>query len=89
MHIEKMYKIKENGIIKITCKIQKSSEVLEELNILVAEENMDLIRISDNENVGGSIWLKDNDTQDNYQEEKAASTLSDTELYITDSDDDA
>lgn len=65
-----MYKIKENGIIKITCKIQKSSEVLEELNILVAEENMDLIRISDNENVGGSIWLKDNDTQDNYQEEK-------------------
>ena len=65
-----MYKIKENGIIKITCKILKSSEVLEELNILVAEENMDLIRISDNENVGGSIWLKDNDTQDNYQEEK-------------------
>lgn len=70
MHIEKMYKIKENGIIKITSKILKSSEVLEELNILVAEENMDLIRISDNENVGGSIWLKNNDTQDNYQEEK-------------------
>ena len=70
MHIEKMYKIKENGRSKITCKILKSSEVLEELNILVAEENMDLIRISDNKNVGGSIWLKDNDTQDNYQEEK-------------------
>lgn len=70
MHIEKMYKVKEQGIIKITGKVPVEAELIETMDILTAEENMRLIRISDNENVGSSIWLKDGDVQENYKEEE-------------------
>lgn len=38
--------------------------------ILNAEKGYNLIRIADEENVGSSIWLKDDDIQENYREEK-------------------
>ena len=74
MHIAKMYKIKENGIVKITGKLTDSAEILETYDILTAKDDMELIRISDNEVVGNSIWLKDNDVQENYKEESLKET---------------
>lgn len=38
------------------------------MDILNAEEGFDLVRKSDGENVGNSVWLKDGDTEDNYIE---------------------
>ena len=39
------------------------------MDILNSENGYDLIRISDNENVGSSIWLKNGDVKENYKEE--------------------
>ena len=45
-------------------------DIKEERIVLYAEEGYNLIRISDEENIGNAIWLKDGDTQNNYREEE-------------------
>lgn len=70
MYITETYKYKHNGIVYVGGEVPEGAELLETLDILTAEENMDLIRISDNENMGSSVWLHNGDAQENYREEE-------------------
>lgn len=70
MFITQCYKYKHNGIVYVGGKVPDGAEILETMDILNAEEGFDLIRKSDGENVGSSVWLKDGDVQENYREEK-------------------
>lgn len=75
MKIEKTYKYEKDGIIYVGTNIPEDAELMETMDILCSEEGYDLVRISDNENVGESIWLKDGDTQENYKEQKQVENL--------------
>lgn len=70
MYISNMYKYEKNGTIYVASNVPEGAIVLETMDILNAEEGNDLIRISDNENVGANIWLKDGDVKENYKEEE-------------------
>ena len=68
MYITKCYKYKYNGIIYVGGNVPEDAEIIETMDILNADDGYNLIRKSDNENVGSSIWLHNGDTQDNYDE---------------------
>lgn len=68
MYITQIYKYEENGIVYIGANPSQDAEILETMDILNAEEGYNLVRKSDNENVGVNIWLKDGDIEDNYTE---------------------
>lgn len=68
MKIEKTYKYEKDGIVYVGTNIPEDAELMETMDILCSEEGYELVRISDNENVGESIWLKDGDVQENYKE---------------------
>jgi hypothetical protein len=68
MYITEKYKYKKDNIIYIGSELPSDAEVLQTLYILNDEKGKDLIRLSDKENVGKNVWLKDNDTQENYIE---------------------
>ena len=68
MFITQVYKYRKNGIVYVGGNLPQDATILETMNILNAEDNYTLIRISDNEDVGTSIWLKNGDTQENYKE---------------------
>ena len=70
MYISQVYKYEYNGVVYVSGNVPEGAEILETMNILNAEDGFDLIRISDNENVGSSVWLKDGDVENNYTEEK-------------------
>lgn len=63
-----MYKINDNGVIKVMGHIPEGAEVLETMTILNAEDDFDLVRIATEENVGSSIWLRNGDVKENYEE---------------------
>ena len=75
MFITQVYKYKYNDIIYVGGQVPDGAEILETMDILNAEEGSDLVRISDNENVGSNIWLKDGDVQENYREVEAEDGL--------------
>ena len=68
MFITQVYKYEYNDIVYVGGDVPESATIIETMDILNAEEGYDLIRISDNENIGNSIWLHNGDTQDNYRE---------------------
>ncbi|MBQ7660148.1 MAG: hypothetical protein IJS26_05400 [Alphaproteobacteria bacterium] len=68
MFITQCYKYEYNGIIYVGGNVPKGATILETMDILNAEEGFELVRISDGENVGTSVWLKDGDVMDNYEE---------------------
>ena len=68
MFITQCYKHKYNGIVYVGGQVSDGAEILEIMDILNAEEGFDLVRISDEENMGSSVWLKDGDTEENYRE---------------------
>ena len=70
MYIKKAYKYKKDGFIYAGETVPDGAEVLETMDILNAENGFDLVRISDNENVGNSLWLRNGDVKENYREEK-------------------
>lgn len=71
MFITTTYKGIKDDIIGYYCGFKPEGvEIIEEMPILNAEDGYDLIRISDNENVGANIWLHDGDVQENYREEE-------------------
>lgn len=72
MYITQSYKYEYKGIVYVSSNVPDGAEILETMDILNAEEGFELVRITDNENVGSSIWLKDGDVQENYREEKSA-----------------
>ena len=70
MFITQTYKYKYNDIVYVGGNVPEGAEILETMDILNAEDGYDLIRISDQDNVGNSIWLKDGDIPENYEEVK-------------------
>lgn len=68
MFITQCYKYEYNNIVYVGGDVPESATILETMNILNAEEGYELVRKSDEENVGNSIWLKDGDSEDNYTE---------------------
>lgn len=70
MHIDKCYKYEIDGIVKVGGNLPDGAIILEEMDILCAEEGYTLIRKSDFEDMGSSVWLRDGDTQDNYGEKE-------------------
>ena len=70
MYITETYKYRKDGIVYVGGNVPEDVEILETMEILNAEEGYNLIRISDDENVGSSIWLRNGDVKENYKEEK-------------------
>lgn len=68
MYIKKSYKYKINNTTYVAASLPDGADVLEEMNILYAEDGYTLIKKSDNEEVSTSVWLKEGDSQDNYEE---------------------
>lgn len=71
MFITQCYKYEKDGIVYVGGNVPDGAIILETMDILNAEEGFDLIRISDNENMGSSVWLHNGDVQENYREEKS------------------
>ncbi|MBR2240124.1 MAG: hypothetical protein IKO49_03635 [Bacilli bacterium] len=71
MFITQVYKYEKDGIVYVGGNVPESATILETMDILNAEEGFDLIRISDEENIGNSVWLHDGDVQKNYRKEKS------------------
>lgn len=71
MKIVNSYKYEIDGVIYVSGNLPENATVLETMDILVADDGYNLIRKSDNENIGISVWLKNGDTQDNYTETEA------------------
>ena len=70
MYINQVYKYQKDGIVYVGGEVPEGATILETLDILNAENGYDLIRISNNENVGANIWLRDGDVKENYREEE-------------------
>lgn len=70
MFITQVYKYEYNGIVYVSGQVPEGATILETMDILNAEDGFELVRISDGENVGTSVWLKDGDIENNYTEEK-------------------
>lgn len=68
MYISEMYKYEKDGVIYVAGEVPEGATLLETMDILIAEDGYDLVRISDGENVGSSIWLHNGDVQENYNE---------------------
>lgn len=70
MYITQSYKYEYNGIIYVSSEVPEGATVLETMDILNADDGFNLIRKSDGENVGSSVWIHDGDTENNYIEIK-------------------
>ena len=70
MYITQTYKYEKDGIISVGSNVPEGATVLETMDILNAEDGYNLIRKSDGENIGANVWLKDGDTENNYNEIK-------------------
>ena len=70
MFITQCYKYELNGIVYVGGNLPEGAEIIENMDILNAEEGYELVHKSDKEAVGNSIWLHNGDTQDNYKEVK-------------------
>ena len=70
MFITQVYKYEKADIVYVGGNVPDGATILETMDILNAEEGYDLVRKSDGENVGSSIWLRNGDVQDNYIEVK-------------------
>lgn len=70
MYITNMYKYEKDGTVYVSGEVPDGATILETMDILNADDGYDLIRISDNENVGANIWLHNGDVKENYKEEK-------------------
>jgi hypothetical protein len=68
MFITQVYKYEKDDIVYVGGNVPDGATILETMDILNAEEGFDIIRISDNENMGSSVWLKDGDVMENYKE---------------------
>ncbi len=68
MHHTECYKYEKDGVVRVGANVPEGATILETMDILNAEEGYALIRISDKENLGSSVWLKDGDVEENYKE---------------------
>lgn len=68
MNIVQYFKYEKDNVIGVSMNVPEGATILETMDILYADNNKDLVRISDDENVGLSIWLKNGDVKENYKE---------------------
>lgn len=68
MYITQSYKYEYEGIVYVSSNVPDGATVIETMDILNADEGYTLERISDGENVGASVWLRDGDKEENYKE---------------------
>ena len=68
MFITQYYKYEKDRIVYVGGDVPEGATILEIMDILNAEEGFDLIRISDEKNIGSSVWLHNGDVQENYRE---------------------
>lgn len=74
MNITQSYKYRKDGTVYVSGQVPEGAEILETMDILNAEEGFELVRISDDKNVGANIWLRNGDVQDNYKEAEREKT---------------
>ena len=70
MYIIESYKYKKDGITYVANSVPYGAKILQVLEILCAEDEHELQRISDSRSVGNEIWLHDGDSAKNYIEVK-------------------
>ena len=70
MYITQSYKYEYNGIVYVSANVPEGATIIETMDILNAEDGYILIRKSDGEDMGNSVWLHDGDVMDNYTERK-------------------
>ena len=70
MFITQTYKYRYNDIVYVGGQVPEGATILETMDILNAEEGYTLIRKSDFEDMGSSVWLHNGDMQENYGEKK-------------------
>jgi hypothetical protein len=70
MFITQTYKYRYNDIVYVGGEVPEGAEIIETLDILNAEVGYVLIRKSDNEDMSNSLWLRNGDSQDNYEEKE-------------------
>ena len=68
MFITQVYKYEYNDIVYVGGQVPEGATILETMDILNAEDGFELVRISDDENVGTSVWLHNGDVMENYKE---------------------
>ena len=68
MYITQSYKYEKDEIVYVGGNLPEGATIIETMNILNAEEGYILFK--DGEQVSSSVWLKNGDTQDNYEERK-------------------
>lgn len=68
MFITQVYKYRKNNIVYVGGVVPDDAEIIETMDILNAEDGYTLFRKSDYENMGNSVWLKNGDNQENYEE---------------------
>lgn len=68
MYMVQYFKYEKDNVIGVSMNVPEGATILETMDILYADNNKDLVRISDDENVGSSIWLKNGDVKENYKE---------------------
>lgn len=78
MHIEKMFRVNDNGVIKVLGEVPEGAEVLQEYNILCAEEGMVLKRKRDGRITNNTLMMP-GDLVDNYEEVPEEEVNDDTE----------
>jgi len=71
MFITQCYKYEKDRIVYVGGNVPDGATILETMDILNAEAGFELVRKSDGENVGNSVWLRNGDVQDNYEEVEA------------------
>lgn len=69
------YKYEKDGVVYVGGNVPEGATILETMDILNADEGKTLIRISNEEDIGSSVWLHNGDVQGNYREENAESRI--------------
>ena len=68
MYIVQYFKYEKDKVVGVSVKVPDGATTIETMDVLYADNDKDLVRISDNKNIGASIWLKNGDVQENYKE---------------------
>ena len=66
MFLSEVKKYRKDNIVYVGGEVPEGAEVLETMVILNADDGKELIK--NGESIGNSVWLKDGDAKENYEE---------------------
>ena len=78
MFLSEVKKYRKDNTVYVGGEVPEGAEVLETMIILNADDGKELIK--NGENVGSSVWLRDDDTQENYEEREIEVEESEIEI---------